>query len=269
LAAEPRPLIRFENASLGYGQRIVLTGLSFSVNEGDLLGLVGPNGAGKTTVLRAILGSLKPRTGRVIREQQDLEFGYVPQRTTLDYGWPLDTMSVVAMGAYHRIGLLRRPGARDRAAAHAVLEQVGMGKMGDRPFASLSGGQKQRVLIARALIGKPNLLVLDEPTDGMDLVSTNSILGLVRQLHDTERLTVIVVSHQLNEVANYVRRLALVTEGKFQIGRTEDVLTEKNLSDLYGIPVEVDEVGGKRLIFAAERARKQPPRTLGSKTSHG
>jgi ABC-type Mn2+/Zn2+ transport system ATPase subunit len=268
LAAEPRPLIRFENASLGYGQRIVLSGLSFSVNEGDLLGLVGPNGAGKTTVLRAILGSLKPRSGRVTREQ-DLEFGYVPQRSTLDYAWPLDTMSVVAMGAYHRIGLLRRPGARDRTAAQVALEQVGMGKMADLPFASLSGGQKQRVLIARALIGKPNLLVLDEPTDGMDLVSTNSILGLVRQLHVTERLTVIVVSHQLNEVANYVLRLALVTEGKFQIGRTEDVLTEQNLSDLYGISVEVDEVAGKRLIFAAESARQPAPRTSGAKTSHG
>jgi manganese/zinc/iron transport system ATP- binding protein len=267
LAPDGRPLIRFDSVSLGYGAHTVLSGLSFSINEGDLLGLVGPNGAGKTTVLRAILGSLRPRSGRVIREKEDLQFGYVPQRSTLDYAWPLNTLSVVAMGAYHRIGLLRRPGPQDREAALVALDQVGMGELAERPFTSLSGGQKQRVLIARALIGKPNLLVLDEPTDGMDLVSTTSILGLVRALHETERLTVIVVSHQLNEVANYVQRLALVTEGKFQIGRTEEILTEENLTDLYGIAVEVDEVAGKRLIFAGQGAAQQPPRTLGSKAS--
>lgn len=266
MAAESRSLIRFDNVSLGYGDNTVLSGLSFSIDEGDLLGLVGPNGAGKTTVLRAILGTLRPRSGRVIRDVEDLQFGYVPQRGTLDYAWPLDTISVVAMGAYHRIGLLRRPGPRDRAAAEVALDQVGMGDLAERPFAALSGGQKQRVLIARALIGKPSLLVLDEPTDGMDLVSSTSILGLVRALHQTERLTVIVVSHQLNEVANYVQQLALVTEGKFQIGRTEEILTEENLTDLYGIAVEVDEVGGKRLIFAGQNAAK-PPRKLGSKAS--
>ena len=107
----------------------------------------------------------------------------------------------------------------------------------------------------RVSSGKPTVLVLDEPTDGMDLVSTNSILGLVRRLHELEQLTVIVVSHQLNEVANYVRRIALVTEGNFQIGRIDEILTEQNLSDLYGIPVEVDEVAGKRLIFAENGER--------------
>jgi ABC-type Mn2+/Zn2+ transport system ATPase subunit len=247
LAAEP--LIRFENADLAYGRRIVLSNLTFSINEGDMLGLVGPNGAGKTTVLRSILGSLLPREGRIERAE-GLRFGYVPQRSTLDYAWPLDTISVVGMGAYDRIGLFRRPGPRDREAAMTALREVGMAELAGRRFTSLSGGQKQRALIARALIGRPNLLVLDEPTDGMDLVSTTSILGLVRKLHETEGLTVVLVSHHLNEVANYVKRLALVLEGKFQIGATEEILSERNLSDLYGIPVEVDEVGGKRLIFA-------------------
>jgi manganese/zinc/iron transport system ATP- binding protein len=244
-------IIRFEDVSLGYGQRTVLSGLTFSILEGDLLGLVGPNGAGKTTLLRALLGALKPRVGR-IQWMDELRFGYVPQRSTLDYNWPFDAISVVLMGTYDRIGLLKRPGAAERAAAREALEHVAMGAHADRPFNSLSGGQKQRVLIARALVGRPNVLVLDEPTDGMDLVSTTAILGLVRDLHSAGRLTVIVVSHQLNEVGNYVKRLALVTEGKFQIGNTEDILTATNLTDLYGIPVEVDEVAGKRLIFAAE-----------------
>ncbi len=248
MASDRRAVITFSNVALGYGSRTVLSGLSFSIHHGDLLALVGPNGAGKTTILRALLGTLPPKSGEVIRER-DLRFGYVPQRTTLDLAWPLDTLSVVAMGAYDRIGVLKRPGARTREAALVALDQVGMGELADHRFSALSGGQKQRALIARALIGRPSVLVLDEPTDGMDLVSTTSILGLVRALHATEGLTVIVVSHQLNEVANYVQQLALVTEGKFQIGATEDILTEENLSDLYGIAVEVDEVAGKRLIF--------------------
>ena len=243
------PLIRFEDVSLGYGARTVLSGLTFSILDGDLLGLVGPNGAGKTTVLRALLGSLKPKGGR-IQWLDGLRFGYVPQRSTLDYTWPLDAVNVVMMGTYDRVGLLKRPGLRERELALEALRQVNMHEMAEGPFNSLSGGQKQRVLIARALVGKPNVLVLDEPTDGMDLVSTNAILGLVRRLHRDEKLTVIVVSHQLNEVANYVKRIALVNAGKFQIGAIEEVLTEQNLTDLYGIDVEVDQVGGKRLIFA-------------------
>ncbi|MEX2281279.1 MAG: metal ABC transporter ATP-binding protein [Gemmatimonadota bacterium] len=252
-------VITFSNVALGYGSKTVLSGLSFSINDGDLLALVGPNGAGKTTILRALLGTLPPKSGEVTRER-NLRFGYVPQRTTLDLAWPLDSVSVVAMGAYDRIGVLKRAGAQARESALLALDQVGLGDLSDHRFSALSGGQKQRVLIARALIGKPSVLVLDEPTDGMDLVSSTSILGLVRALHATEGLTVIVVSHQLNEVANYVQRLALVTEGKFQIGLTEDVLTEENLSDLYGIPVEVDEVAGKRLIFPGRRTEEDPPR---------
>ena len=244
-------LIAFEDVSLGYGARTVLSGLTFSILDGDLIGLVGPNGAGKTTVLRGLLRALKPKSGR-INWLDGLRFGYVPQRSTLDYTWPLDTLSVVIMGTYDRIGLFKRPGAREQQLGMEALGQVGLQELADRPFTSLSGGQKQRVLIARALIGKPNVLVLDEPTDGMDLVSTNAILGLVRKLHASEKLTVVVVSHQLNEVANYVKRIALVTEGKFQIGALSEILTEKNLTDLYGTPVEVDQVNGKRLIFARD-----------------
>ena len=259
MASNHRAVITFSNVALGYGSRTVLSGLSFSIHNGDLLALVGPNGAGKTTILRALLGTLLPKSGEVTREA-GLRFGYVPQRTTLDLAWPLDSVSVVTMGAYDRIGVFKRAGARAREMAMQALEQVGMAELADHRFSALSGGQKQRVLIARALIGRPTVLVLDEPTDGMDLVSSTSILGLVRALHRNEGLTVIVVSHQLNEVANYVQRLALVTEGKFQIGMTEDILTEKNLSDLYGIPVEVDEVAGKRLIFPGRKAEAEPRR---------
>jgi ABC-type Mn2+/Zn2+ transport system ATPase subunit len=242
-------LVSFDRVALGYGRRTILSGLSFAVSEGDFLGLVGPNGAGKTTVLRAILGTLKPQSGTLVRSEA-LRFGYVPQRDQVDYNFPLRVVDVVLMGRYDRIGLGRRPGADDRRRAMDALEHVGIPDLAERQLKDLSGGQKQRTLIARALVGEPNVLVLDEPTNGMDLVSTTQILGLVRELHERDGLTVIMVSHALNEVANYVERIALVVGGGFRIGTVDEIMTEGVLSEMYGIPVEVDSFNGHRIVLA-------------------
>jgi ABC-type Mn2+/Zn2+ transport system ATPase subunit len=154
------------------------------------------------------------------------------------------------MGRYDRIGLARRPTAKDRERAYQAMEHVGMANLADRPLQALSGGQKQRALIARALVGEPTVLVLDEPTNGMDLVSTTQILGLVRELHERDNLTVLMVSHALNEVANYVERIALVVERGFRLGTVSEIMTEQTLTDMYGIPVDVDEMHGHRIVVA-------------------
>ncbi|MGI9075947.1 MAG: metal ABC transporter ATP-binding protein [Gemmatimonadaceae bacterium] len=242
-------LVTFDRASLGYGRRPVLSSLSFEILEGDFLGLVGPNGSGKTTILRAILGVLRPITGTVTRAE-GLRFGYVPQRDQVDYGYPLSVVDVVLMGRYDRIGLGKRPTDADRKLACDALEHVGIRDLADRPLANLSGGQKQRTLIARALVGNPNVLILDEPTNGMDLVSLTQILGLVRELHERDGLTVLMVSHALNEVANYVERIALVADGKVHIGSTDEIMSEKTLSNMYGIPVDVSSFNGLRIVVA-------------------
>ncbi|HEX2781347.1 MAG TPA: metal ABC transporter ATP-binding protein [Gemmatimonadaceae bacterium] len=242
-------LITFDHATLGYGRRVVLSDLTFDIPQGDFLGLVGPNGAGKTTILRAILGSLAPLQGTVTTAP-GLRFGYVPQRDSVDYNFPLKVVDVVMMGRYDRIGLGRRPTSRDRDRAYQAMEHVGMANLADRPLGALSGGQKQRALIARALVGEPTVLVLDEPTNGMDLVSTTQILGLVRELHERDNLTVLMVSHALNEVANYVERIALVVERGFRLGTVGEIMTEQTLTDMYGIPVDVDEMHGHRIVVA-------------------
>lgn len=246
------PLVTFDRATLGYGRRVVLSDLVFEIPEGDFLGLVGPNGAGKTTILRAILGSLRPLSGRVT-VRPGLRFGYVPQRDSVDYGFPLKVVDVVMMGRYDRIGLARRPSREDRALAVKALAHVGIEQLADHELSALSGGQKQRTLIARALVGQPTILVLDEPTNGMDLVSTTQILSLVRWLHDRHKLTVLMVSHALNEVANYVDRIALTMEGAFRIGPVDEIVNETTLTRMYGIPVEVDEVHGHRIVVARRR----------------
>lgn len=245
----PTPLVQFDHVTLGYAGRAVLTDLAFQIPEGDFLGLVGPNGAGKTTILRAILGNLVPLSGTV-RLAPGLRFGYVPQRDSVEYNFPLKVIDVVLMGRYDRIGLGRRPARSDRERALRALEHVGIADLAERGINALSGGQKQRVLIARALVGEPNLLVLDEPTNGMDLVSTTQILGLVRSLHESDGLTVLMVSHALNEVANYVERIALVLEGGFRLGTVDDIMTETTLSAMYGIPVDVESVNGHRMVVA-------------------
>lgn len=250
-------LISFDNATLGYGRRVVLSDLTFAVEVGDFLGLVGPNGAGKTTILRAILGTLRPLSGRVSIDST-MRIGYVPQRDSVDYNFPLKVIDVVMMGRYDRIGLFKRPSRDDRARACAALDHVGILDLADNRLTALSGGQKQRALIARALVGEPSVLILDEPTNGMDLVSTTQILGLVRELHDRDGLTVIMVSHALNEVANYVKRIALVLEGAFRVGSVDDIMNEAVLSAMYGIPVDVEQFNGHRIVVARRGARRTP-----------
>ena len=242
-------LVTFDHATLAYGRRVLLSDLTFQIPDGDFLGLVGPNGAGKTTILRAILGTLEPSGGTVTR-RPELRFGYVPQRDQVDYSFPLRVLDVVLMGRYDRVGIGRRPRRDDRDRALAALDAVGIRELAPEPLTRLSGGQKQRTLIARALVGEPNLLVLDEPTTGMDLVSTTQILGLVRELHERTGLTVLMVSHALNEIANYVTRIALVQEGSFRIGAVDEIVNERTLSELYGIPVEVDSFAGHRIVLA-------------------
>jgi ABC-type Mn2+/Zn2+ transport system ATPase subunit len=245
-------LIRFDHATLGYGRRVVLSDISFDIPAGDFLGLVGPNGAGKTTILRAILGSLAPMQGTVSMAD-GLRFGYVPQRDSVDYGFPLKVLDVVLMGRYDRIGLMRRPSRADRDLASDALEHVGVGHLADQQLNALSGGQKQRVLIARALVGQPNVLVLDEPTNGMDPGAELATMDLLRDLQVGTPLAIVMVSHRIEAVANYARTFAFVDkdEGLFRVGEVGDMLRPDALAALYRRPVEVREENGRRYVHAA------------------
>lgn len=250
------PLVRFEEVTLGYGAEEVLRGLDFTLCEGDFLGLVGPNGSGKSTIVKAMLGLLKPARGRIVYERTlhgELEFGYVPQRYALDEIFPLTVEEIVRMARFRRAGLFRRPGPEDREAVGRSLGAVDMSSLRRRRYGELSGGQRQRTLIARALATGANCLVLDEPTDGMDLTSQEAILTLVRRLHEEEGLTVVFVSHLLNEVANFVDRLALLEDGRFVYGPVEEILTAERLSGLYRMDVAVERIGGAVVVVPQAR----------------
>jgi manganese/zinc/iron transport system ATP- binding protein len=253
-------MIRFDRVTLGYGRKVILRDVSLSMQSGDYFGLVGPNGAGKTTLLRAILGTLKPQAGTVTTGHPDgrpLRFGYVPQRDSIDSVIPYTARDVVMMGRYRQMGLLRFPGNADDLAVMHGLHQVGVEDLARRVFRDLSGGQKQRVLIARALASNPDVLVLDEPTNGMDLASRVAMLDLIDTLHVRDHLTVIMVSHLLDDVANHVQHIALVESGFFQVGPVEEVLTGENLSALYHIPVQVESIGARTVVTVGGRNERR------------
>ncbi len=256
-ATNAPPLIAFQGVSLGYGRQSVLQGLDFSIERGDYLGIVGPNGAGKTTLLRALLGMLRPQAGSITRAA-GLVTGYVPQLQTVDELFPLTVEEIVVMGRTGQLGPLRRPGRQDRARAAAALAEVGIPDLAGRLYRELSGGQKQRTLMARALAADPELLVLDEPTNDMDAAGEHATMDLLDRLHDERGLTVVMVSHYLNVVVNHVRLLALLGNGDFRLLPTEQVLEAGHLQKLYGMPIEVAQVGGRRVVMAAPGNGERP-----------
>ena len=249
------PLIALRGVSLGYGREAVLEDLDLEIPRGSFTGLIGPNGSGKTTILRALLGLLAPMSGRV-ECAPGLRFGWVQQREHLDPIWPLSLRELVLQGRLRFLKPGRNPSAADERAVDEALATVGLEAHADRLHRELSGGQAQRGLIARALASEPDLLVLDEPTNDMDLLSEARVLDLLEQVRRERGLTVVLVSHLLHVVLDNADRLALLSEGRLRCGPTADVATSAGLSEFFGAPVEVGRVGG-RLVAAA--AREEAP----------
>ncbi len=257
------PLLEFRRVTLGYGKKKILEDLRFTIHRGAFVGIVGPNGSGKTTLLRAAVGLLAPLHGEIVKGGgAPLRIGYVPQRTRLDPIFPLRVREVVTMGRYPHVGPIRRPTPTDREAVHEAAALVKIEDLLDRPYRDLSGGQQQRVLLARALTTQPDLLVLDEPTNGMDLPSEHAIVEVIRELHERLGTSVLFVTHLLHLVADCAEELVLLASEataklgqapKVRAGLRDEILTESVLSEIYGVPVEVHDVGGRRIILPAQR----------------
>ncbi len=266
VAADPHrasvtsPIIEFHDASFAYDGKPALVSLDFSIQPGEFLGIIGPNGSGKTTLLRAILGLIPPKRGRAVifdctchelRCHHRAMIGYLPQRSRLDPNFPITVFEAVLMGRYSTIGLFRRPKAADRELASAALNEVGLLEMKDRPLGRLSGGQQQRVFIARALAQQPRVLLLDEPTTGIDAPTQVSLLALIRRLHRERGLTILFVTHDINLISPAVDRLALLNGRLIAIGRPAEILTKETLAPVYGETVIVaNQAGGAYVIVA-------------------
>jgi len=246
-AGRGNELLRFANVDMGYGSRRVLSDVNFTLTRGDYVAIVGHNGSGKTTLLRTLLGTVRELSGDVIAAP-GLHYGYVPQLQTVDEIFPLTVLEVVLMGRYGRVGAGRRPGAVDRERAMHALDEVNLDMHANRLYREMSGGQKQRTLIARALAGDPDLLVLDEHTNDLDITSEKAIMALIDKLHAERNLAVVMVTHSLNTVANHAHSIGLINEGSCKFIPIGEVLAPEFLSKLYGIPLQVLDIGGVKAI---------------------
>ena len=223
---------------LGYGGRAVLDDVDIRVHRGEFWFLIGPNGHGKTTLLLGMLGRLRPGGGRLVRRgdfAQPDRIGFVPQQCGTNPTLPTTVREFVRLGL---VGIQTDRADREDRLCWA-LGTVGLGGMEARDFWSLSVGQRQRALVARALIRRPRLLVADEPTSGLDLSVETALYESLAELNRAERLTVILVTHDLAVAARYGTHLALVHDGRVEAGATHAILHPGRLAQAYGVAIEV------------------------------
>lgn len=239
--------IILDRVTVSYNEEPVLDDLTFVVEEGEFWAIVGPNGTGKTTLVKTILGLLKPRSGTVYvfgcpvqkvcphRKQ----ISYVPQSDISDPNFPVTSLDVVLTGIYGQLGLFRRPSKRDREKALALLEEVGLLEYADYPFGRLSGGQRRRVMIARALMGDPKALILDEPTQGVDVASQEKLVDLIEDLYQKKSIPILFVTHNVNPILHLIQKVVLLGVRRHKVGGKEILFDHKVLREIYGKDVEI------------------------------
>jgi len=232
------PAIQIADLTVAYREKPVLWDIDLDVLASVLMAIVGPNGAGKTTLIKAVLGLVRPVSGKVLIEGRPLRekrraIAYVPQRGSVDWDFPTTVLDVVTMGTYGRLGWFRRPGANERADAREALKRVEMEPFAPRQISQLSGGQQQRVFLARALVQDAAVYLMDEPFQGVDAVSEKAIVQVLRDLRSRGR-TVVVVHHDLHSVPEYFDHVTLMNVRKIASGPVSEVFTPANLKATYG-----------------------------------
>ena len=251
-AAATRPIspLLVEDVTVAYHRRPVLWYIDYQAPSSKLIAIIGPNGSGKTTLIKAILDLVPRAAGEVLifgepYRQQRHRVGYVPQRTSVDWDFPVSALDVVAMGMYRRIGWLRRVTRKHRDEAKQALDRVGMADFASRQISQLSGGQQQRVFLARALAQNADLYFMDEPFAGVDAATERAIVEILRQLRESGK-TVIVVHHDLQTVHEYFDEVVLLNMRLIATGPTADVFTPENLRKTYGGKLALlDQLGEK------------------------
>lgn len=220
-----------KNASIGYSQTPVLTGITLSLSPGHALALIGPNGSGKTTLMRALLGSAQLISGEL---SCPLDFlGYVPQNSDIDLSFPINVRQVVEMGMYPKTRLLRPLSREQKEAVSAALEQIGLVERARERFGTLSGGQRQRVLVARALVANPRLVLLDEPFNGLDEPNREALLSLINQAK--AQGTAFMISTHDYRVATEVCDESLIVAGRqVAYGPTSQVFRPEIINEAFG-----------------------------------
>jgi len=269
------PAIVFEHASARLGGRTIWSDLSLSVARGEFVAILGPNGAGKSTLIKVVLGLLPLADGRasVLGRPPGAandRIGYLPQRRSFDAGTRIRGVDIVKLGLDGARWGIPLPGlpsrAREAARVAEVLELVDAGGYARKPIGELSGGEQQRLLIAQALVRRPELLLLDEPLDSLDLPNQAAVATLVRRICQEENVAVLLVAHDINPILSYLDRVVYIAAGAAVEGRPEHVISSETLSRLYGAPIEVLRASDGRLVVVGQ---PEAPFVHGDRHAHG
>lgn len=229
--------VELRNLHVSYYGEEVVSDVSFSFDSGRLIGIIGPNGAGKSTLMKAVLGLIPRDKGEVSFDGKSIKqvrkkIAYVPQRSNIDWDFPITVLDTVLLGTYPKLGLFRRPGKSEKAWAYECLVKVDMQNFSKRQIAELSGGQQQRVFLARALAQKAEYFFLDEPFVGIDAASEETIIKILKALRDDGK-TVFVVHHDLTKVESYFNDLVLINKELIQSGPVESVIQPEVMTKAY------------------------------------
>ncbi len=241
-------LVRLDGVALGYEGLVALRDVNLRIEPGEMIGIVGPSGSGKTTLLRSLVGQTELYAGDAL-VADDTRVGYVPQVETVDWNFPITVEQVALLGSWRTRRWLPWTSRAERRRARVVLDQLGIADLVDRPIRALSGGQQQRTFLARALIRSPDLLLLDEPTSGVDIKTRHEILHQLASLNHAG-VTVVLTTHDLNGVASHLPRLiALGDETVLADGPPSEVLQPDVLERAYGQPMLVVRSGHETYVL--------------------
>jgi zinc transport system ATP-binding protein len=230
-------LFEMQSLSASYGASIVLQDVNFKVNEQDFIGVIGPNGGGKTTLLRVILGLVKPVKGTMVFNEallNEKSIGYLPQISTGDVNYPVTVTDIILSGLMIRKGIISRMTESDKKKADIVIEELGLGGLAKSTLNELSGGQIQRVFLARAIIGEPKLLLLDEPGNFVDATFENDFYEKLRDLN--KRMAILMVSHDVGTISAHIKSFACVNRG-LHYHASPEISNEDLLA--YGCPIQL------------------------------
>jgi zinc/manganese transport system ATP-binding protein/zinc transport system ATP-binding protein len=246
------PIVSIEALTGGYNGESVLESIDLTISRGDFVGLVGPSGSGKTSLLKAILGTLDVYDGRVLVKGVDASVrrprvGYVPQLETIDWDFPVTVEEVVMMGCTMNFPLFPWVTGSQRKSAAQMMENLGIYTLAKRHIRDLSGGQQQRIFLARALVGDQAILLLDEPTSGVDIKTRDDIMHLLHGLNH-QGITVIMTTHEINSVAAHLPRVVCLNGRILADGPPSKVLTTEILTETYGGPMPVIHHNGMAIV---------------------
>ena len=249
---QDQPIVEIRDVTSGYDGTPVLSNISLSIKRGDFVGLLGPSGSGKTTLLRTILGAAPLYEGDILVEGRSIgerrpRIGYVPQLETIDWSFPVTVEQVIMMGRTADSALFPWFSRRDRDTAHEIMERLGIAKLAKRHIRELSGGQQQRAFLARALVSSPRLLLLDEPTMGVDIKTRDEVMHLLDELNHQD-VTIVMTTHEINSVAAHLPWVVCMNGRIVAEGPPNDVFTPEILKQTYDAEIHVTQYQGMTLV---------------------